>query len=167
MLLRSRRLKAFDSGCIVKMSTEFLTPEAQLENQLKAVATLQAEKSELQTSFEALAAEKMTAVTTALTEAGEASLKSAAFEATIASLQAEKSELCKQLEEALGNQVTASKEAAKVVASLGVKPVAVSPGDEVKSIDPLAIRQDFLKMKPSLEKQAFFKQHQAILTATK
>jgi hypothetical protein len=31
----------------------------------------------------------------------------------------------------------------------------------------VAIRQDFLKMSPGLEKQAFFKKHQAILTATK
>lgn len=158
---------AFDSCCIAKMSTEFLTPEAQLEVQLKAVASLQAEKSELQTSFEALAAEKMAAVTEATAKAEEAIVKATALEATIASLQAEKAELAKQLDEALGNQVTASKEAAKVVASLGIKPVAVTPGDEVQTVDPVAIRQEFLKMKPSLEKQAFFKKHQAILTATK
>lgn len=149
------------------MSTEFLTPEAQLEIQLKAVASLQAEKFELQASFESLVSEKIAVASDAKSNLDEATLKATGLEATIASLQAEKAELTKQLDEALGNQVTASKEAAKVVASLGVKPVAVSPGDELKTIDPMAIRQDFLKMQPGLEKQAFFKQHQAILTATK
>ena len=149
------------------MSQEFLTPEAQLETQLKAVASLQAEKSELQTDYEALASEKLAVAADFQAKLDEATTKATALEATIASLQAEREHLSKQLNDALANQVTASKEAAKVVASLGVKPVAVSPGDEVQAIDPVAIRQEFLKMKPGLEKQAFFKQHQAILTATK
>ncbi len=159
--------RAFDSGCTDKMSQEFLTPEAQLENQLKAVACLQAEKSELQTSFEALASEKIALAADFQAKLDEASTKVTDLQGTIASLQAEREELSKQLNAALANQITASKEAAKVVASLGIKPVAVSPGDEVQAIDPVAIRQEFLKMKPGLEKQAFFKQHQAILTATK
>lgn len=159
--------KAFDSGCTVKMSQEFLTPEAQLETQLKAVACLQAEKSELQTSFEALASEKIALAADFQAKLDEANTKVTDLQGTIASLQAEREELTKHLNDALANQITASKEAAKVVASLGVKPVAVSPADEAQVIDPVAIRQEFLKMKPGLEKQAFFKQHQAILTATK
>lgn len=149
------------------MSQEILTPEAQLEVQLKAVACLQAEKSELQTSFEALASEKIALAADFQAKLDEASTKVTDLQGTIASLQAEREELSKQLNAALANQITASKEAAKVVASLGVKPLAVSPGDEAQAVDPVAIRQEFLKMKPGLEKQAFFKQHFAILTATK
>jgi len=149
------------------MSQEILTPEAQLEAQLKAVASLQTEKAELQTTFEALASEKIASTADATFKIQEATDKATALEASVLSLQAEKSELMKQLDEALANQITASKEAAKVVASLGVKPLAISPGDEVQDVDPVAIRQEFLRMKPSIEKQAFFKKHQAILTATK
>ena len=149
------------------MSQEFLTPEAQLETQLKAVASLQAEKSELQTDYEALASEKLAVAADFQAKLDEATTKATDLQATIVSLQAEREELSKHLNDALANQITASKEAAKVVASLGVKPVAVSPGDEAQVIDPVAIRQDFLKMSPGLEKQAFFKKHQAILTATK
>jgi chromosome segregation ATPase len=149
------------------MSQEFLTPEAQLENQLKAVASLQSEKAELQTSFENLASEKIAISCDLTAKVEEANAKGTALEAELASVQAEKAELSKQLEAALANQITASKEAAKVVASLGVKPVAVSPGDEAQAVDPMTIRQDFLKMTPGLDKQAFFKKHQAILTATK
>lgn len=162
-----REAKAFDSGCTVKMSQEILTPEAQLEAQLKAVASLQTEKAELQTIFEALASENIAVAADATFKIQEATDKATALEATISSLQAEKAELAKALDEALLNQITASKEAAKVVASLGVKPLAISPGDEVEAVDPVAIRQEFLRMKPSIEKQAFFKKHQAILTATK
>ena len=149
------------------MSQEILTPEAQLENQLKAVASLQAEKSEMQTAFEALASEKIAVAADAQVKIDEATAKAVALESTVASLQAEKAELAKQLEAALANQITASKEAAKVVASLGVKPLAVSPGDDAQAVDPVAVRTEFLKMKPGVEKQAFFKQHFAILTATK
>jgi hypothetical protein len=100
-------------------------------------------------------------------EATEAQKKLADAESIIATLTGEKDTLAKQLAEAQANQITASKEAAKVVASLGVKPLAVSPGDDAQAVDPVAVRQEFLKMKPGLEKQAFFKQHFAILTATK
>lgn len=162
-----KEAQAFDSGCTVKMSQEILTPEAQLEVQLKAVASLQTEKAELQADYEALASEKIAVAADAQAKMDEVTAKAVALEATVASLQAEKAELSKQLEAALANQITASKEAAKVVASLGVKPLAVSPGDEAQAVDPVAIRQEFLKMKPGLEKQAFFKQHFAILTATK
>jgi hypothetical protein len=162
-----KEAQAFDSGCTDKMSQEFLTPEAQLETQLKAVASLQVEKAELQADYEALASEKLSQAAEVQAKVEEATAKAVTLEAAVASLQAEKAELVKQLEAALANQITASKEAAKVVASLGVKPLAISPGDEVQAVDPVAIRTEFLKMKPGLEKQAFFKQHFAILTATK
>ena len=159
--------KAIDSGCIVKMSTEFLTPEAKLESQAKSLALVMAEKAELQTSFEALVSEKIAVSADADAKLAEVTTKASGLMETITALEAEKASLTAQLETALGNQVSASKEAAKVVASLGIKPVAISPSDEVQVTDPVTIRQDFLKMKPGLDKQAFFKQHQIILTATK
>ena len=95
----------------------------------------------------------------------------AASKAILGAVQAEKAELQKQLAEALANQVTASKEAAKIAASVGISPVAVSPGDELAATDAKpdadAIRETFLGMKPGAERQAFFRKHLAVLTATK
>ena len=143
------------------MATEIttLTPEAQVEKLAASLATIQAEKSELQKTFEALASEKMAV-------ADEATKLKADFEAHKLQAETEKAELSKLLTEAQTNQVTASKEAAKVISTLGMKPVEVSPADKLATeevTDAKAVWTTFLKMASGTEKQAFFRKHKAIL----
>lgn len=162
---------AFDSKRISKMDNKTLTIEDQLAASKAILGAVQAEKAELQVAFEALAAEKLAAVAE-VTKAAEANkLTVEALEQKLAGFEAEKAELQKQLAEALSNQVSASKEAAKIAASVGISPVAVSPADDLSATQakPSAdeIRKTFLGMKPGAERQAFFRQHLAVLTATK
>lgn len=156
-----REAKAFDSKCIDKMATEIttLTPEAQVEKLAASLATIQAEKSELQKSFEVLAAEKMAST-------DEVTKLKAEFDGFKIQAETEKAELSKLLAEAQANQVTASKEAAKVISNLGMKPVDVSPADKLATeevTDAKAIWTTFLKMAAGTEKQAFFRKHKAVL----
>ena len=143
------------------MATEIttLTPEAQVEKLASSLATIQAEKSELQKSFEALAAEKMAST-------DEATKLKAEFDSFKIQAETEKAELSKLLAEAQANQVTASKEAAKVISNLGMKPVDVSPADKLATeevTDAKAVWTTFLKMASGTEKQAFFRKHKAVL----
>lgn len=152
------------------MANEILTIEDQLANSKAILGAVQAEKTELQGAFEALAAEKMAALAevTKVAESNKQTIE--ALEQKLAGFEAEKAELQKQLAAALTNQVTASKEAAKIAASVGISPVAVSPGDEVVAdAAPSAeqIRSTFLGMKPGADRQAYFRKHLAVLTATK
>lgn len=152
------------------MANEILTIEDQLAASKTVLGAVQAEKAELQVAFEALAAEKMAALAevTKVAESNKQTIE--ALEQKVAGFEAEKAELHKQLAAALANQVTASKEAAKIAASVGISPVAVSPGDEVAADakpDVEAIRKTFLGMKPGAERQAYFRQHFAVLTAAK
>jgi outer membrane murein-binding lipoprotein Lpp len=139
--------------------TTSLTPEAQVEKLATSLTGLQAEKADLQKSFEALASEKMAI-------ADEATKLKAEFEAHKLKAETEKAELSKLLAEAQANQVTASKEAAKVISSLGMKPVDVSPADKLASeeaADAKSIWTAFLKLQPGTDKQAYFRKHKAIL----
>lgn len=136
-----------------------LTPEAQVEKLASSLATIQAEKSELQKTFEALAAEKMAV-------SDEATKLKAEMETFKIQAEAEKAELTKLLADAQASQVTASKEAAKVISNLGMKPVEISPADKSatdEALDAKAVWAGFLKMKAGTEKQAFFRKHKAIL----
>ena len=136
-----------------------LTPEAQVEKLAASLATIQAEKSELQKTFEALASEKMAV-------ADEATKLKADFEAHKLQAETEKAELSTLLAQAQATQVTASKEAAKVISSLGMKPVEISPADKSaneEALDAKAVWSAFVKMKAGTEKQAFFRKHKAIL----
>lgn len=165
--------KAFDSNCIDKMSKEIpTTVEDKLAEAGSIVEALKAEKLELQASFEKLAAEKLSGLNEATAKLATAEAKITELEAQLKALEADKSTLKDQLADALANQVTASKEAAKIVASLGTNPVAVSPADEAKAEADQKksdedIRATFLKMAAGPDRQAFFIKHQAILTATR
>jgi hypothetical protein len=153
------------------METKSLTIEDQLAASNAILGAVQAEKAELQVAFEALAAEKMAALAevTKVAEANKQTIEG--LENKLAGFETEKAELQKQLAEALANQVSASKEAAKIAASVGISPVAVSPADDLTAVaaKPSAdeIRKTFLGMKAGAERQAFFRQHITILTATK
>jgi len=159
--------KAFDHWCINKMATEITssTPEEMVTQLNATLGTAQAEHSELKKAFEALAAEKMASTEAIKLEATEAQKKLADAESIIATLTGEKDTLAKQLAEAQANQITASKEAAKVVASLGVKPVANSPAADAlaEAQDAKQIFASFMAMKPGAERQAFFQKHKSII----
>jgi hypothetical protein len=153
------------------METKTLTIEDQLAASNAILGAVQAEKAELQVAFETLAAEKLAAVAEVSKAAEANKLTVEALEQKLAGFEAEKAELQKQLAEALANQVSASKEAAKIASSVGISPVAVSPADDLSASqvkpDAEQIRKTFLGMKPGAERQAFFRQHLAVLTATK
>ena len=149
------------------MATEITssTPEEMVTQLNATLGTAQAEHSELKKAFEALAAEKMASTEAIKLEATEATKKLADAESIIAILTGEKDTLAKQLAEAQANQITASKEAAKVVASLGVKPVANSPAADAlaEAQDAKQIFASFMAMKPGAERQAFFQKHKSII----
>ena len=147
---------------------------ASIEEQfLKAQADLTAaiaERCDLQANFEKLVADNDSALAAvkAEAEANAAALNEA--KAALAALESEKAELLKQIEAAMQGQVSAAKEAAKIAASVGCVPAALSPADEAKAQPEASaadIRKAFLGMKPGPEKSAFFAAHRAILTATR
>jgi hypothetical protein len=147
---------------------------ASIEEQfLKAQADLSAsvaERCDLQANFEKLVADNDTALAAVKAEAEAANLALTEAKAALAALESDKAELLKQIEAAMQGQVSASKEAAKIAASVGCKPAALSPADEGKADNQASaedIRKAFLGMKPGPDKSAFFAAHRAILTATR
>lgn len=160
-----REAQAFDRDRKVMASIE--------EQFLKAQADLSAaiaERADLQANFEKLVADNDTALAAVKAEAEAANLALTEAKAALAALESEKAELLKQIEAAMQGQVSASKEAAKIAASVGCVPAALSPADEAKAQPEASaadIRKAFLGMKPGPEKSAFFAAHRAILTATR
>lgn len=153
-----REAQAFDSRRNDKMASEIT---ASIEDQL---ASALAEKAELQTSFETLASSNVAKVTELEGKLAESTKQIEDLQAKLTALESDKTALKASLEEALSNQVSASKEAAKIVASLGTTPVAASPADDaVESQDAATIKATFLKMKPGAEKTAFFNAHKRTL----
>ena len=147
---------------------------ASIEEQfLKAQADLSAavaERCDLQANFEKLVADNDTALASVKAEAEAANLALTEAKAALAALESDKAELLKQIEAAMQGQVSASKEAAKIAASVGCKPAALSPADEGKADNQASaedIRKAFLGMNPGPDKSAFFAAHRAILTATR
>jgi len=147
---------------------------ASIEEQfLKAQAELNAaiaERCDLQANFEKLVSDSDAALAAAKAEAEANAAALTEAKAALAALESDKAELLKQIEAAMQGQVSASKEAAKIAASVGCKPAALSPADEGKPDAQASaedIRKAFLAMKPSPEKSAFFAAHRAILTATR
>ena len=147
---------------------------ASIEEQfLKAQADLSAavaERCDLQANFEKLVADNDTALAAVKAEAEAATLALTEAKAALAALESDKAELLKQIEAAMQGQVSASKEAAKIAASVGCKPAALSPADEGQADNQASaedIRKAFLGMKPGPDKSAFFSAHRAILTATR
>lgn len=160
-----REAQAFDRERKVMDSIE-----AQL---IKAQADLSAsvaERCDLQANFEKLVADSDTALAAAKAEAEANAAALTEAKAALAALESDKAELLKQIEAAMQGQVSASKEAAKIAASVGCKPAALSPADEGKPDTQASaeeIRKAFLGMKPGPDKSAFFAAHRAILTATR
>jgi len=147
---------------------------ASIEEQfLKAQAELNAaiaERCDLQANFEKLVSDSDAALASVKAEAEAANLALTEAKAALTALESDKAELLKQIEAAMQGQVSASKEAAKIAASVGCKPAALSPADEGKADTQASaeeIRKAFLGMKPGPDKSAFFAAHRAILTATR
>lgn len=155
---------AFDSTCIDKMATI----EQQLTDTLSVLATITSERDDLRASFEKLVSEKETSVseTKAMLETSDKAI--AEMTKQIEALAAENANLQKKLQEIADANVTAGKIAANMAASVGIAPVAVTPGDQPQETkDANAIRQEFMNMKPGLEKNAFFKAHMSVLTSVR
>jgi chromosome segregation ATPase len=147
---------------------------ASIEEQfLKAQGDLSAaiaERADLQANFEKLVADNDTALAAVKVEAEANAAALTEAKAAIAALESDKAELLKQIEAAMQGQVSAAKEAAKIAASVGCVPAALSPADEGKPDQQASaeeIRKAFLGMKPGPAKSAFFAAHRAILTATR
>ena len=147
---------------------------ASIEEQfLKAQAELTAaiaERCDLQANFEKLVSDSDAAIASAKAEAEANAAALTEAKAALAALESDKAELIKQIEAAMQGQVSASKEAAKIAASVGCKAAALSPADEGKPDQQASaeeIRKAFLGMKPGPAKSAYFAAHRAILTATR
>ena len=136
-----------------------MTIEEQLLAATAAISGITAERDDLRATVEKLtvgAASELEALKV------EAAAKDAKLTELTAALEAavKDSESLKALvAEHEASKVSASKEAAKIVASVGVAPVEISPADYTeKSVEQ--IREEYSAMKPSAERVAFLKKHQ-------
>lgn len=153
---------SFDSDCIVKpMAKDILTTEDKLAASMQELAAAKSELTELQTGFEKLAAEKVASLSAADSQLAAVNTQLAEANTKLQAAVAEAAELKAQLETALANQISATKEAAKIVRSVGIEAAAISPADEAKAAadekkSADEIKKQFLAMKPSPERAAFF-----------
>jgi len=138
---KAESLNAIDQQSKFKTSMSKLTPEAEVL-ELRTVATaLTAERDDLRATVEKLtvgAADELTAVKADVVTK-EAMIADLNGRLEIAAKEAES--LKAIIAEAQANKVTASQEAAKIVASVGVEPVASAPGTEAPAgpVDHLAV----------------------------
>lgn len=154
----------FDSNCIVKMATI----EQQLNDTLSLLASATSERDELRASFEKLVSEKETTSAEAKSMIETSDKAIAEMTKQIEALAAENANLQKKMQEMADANVTAGKIAANMASSVGIAPVSVTPGDQPQETkDANAIRQEFMNMKPGLEKNAFFKAHMSVLTSVR
>jgi chromosome segregation ATPase len=129
-----------------------------------------AERADLQANFEKLVADNDSTLAAVKAEAEANATAAIEAKAALAALESDKAELLKQIEAAMQGQISASKEAAKIAASVGCKPAAISPADEAQAKPDASaedIRKDFLAMKPGAERNAFFQANRAVLTAVR
>ena len=135
-----------------------ITPEAEVL-ELRTVATaLTAERDDLRATVEKLtvgAADELTAVKADVVTK-EAMIADLNGRLEIAAKEAES--LKAIIAEAQANKVTASQEAAKIVASVGVEPVASAPGTEAPAgpVDHLAVFNSLTDPKAKAE---YFAKH--------
>lgn len=127
-----------------------------------ANAALVTERDELRTAFEALAAEKTTAVEAVTSEVAAKDAKLAELTVAIDGLTAERAELVAKIAALEGSAVSASVEAAKVCASVGVAPVESAP--ESAPAQKLGIVEQYLALSGA-ERTAFFMKHGAAIKA--
>jgi seryl-tRNA synthetase len=127
-----------------------------------ANASLVTERDELRTAFEALAAEKTTAVEAVTSEVAAKDAKLAELTVAIDGLTAERAELVAKIAALEGSAVSASVEAAKVCASVGVAPVESAP--ESAPAQKLGIVEQYLALSGA-ERTAFFMKHGAAIKA--
>jgi chromosome segregation ATPase len=144
--------------------------EEQFSQAKVALANAIAERADLQANFEKLVADNDSALAAVKAEAEANAAAASEAKAALAALESDKAELLKQIEAAMQGQISASKEAAKIAASVGCKPAAISPADETQAKPEASaedIRKAFLAMKPGAEKAAFFQANRAVLTAVR
>lgn len=125
-------------------------------------AALVTERDELRTAFEALAAEKTTAVEAVTNEVAAKDAKLAELTVAIDGLTKERAELVAKISALEDNAVTASIEAAKVCASVGVNPVESAP--ESAPVQKLGIVEQYLALSGA-ERTAFFAANGAAIKA--
>lgn len=138
---KAESLNAIDQLSKFKTSMSKITPEAEVAELRTVALALTAERDDLRATVEKLtvgAADELTAVK------AEVVTK----DAMLADLNARLEISAKEIDslkaiiaEAQANKVTASQEAAKIVASVGVEPVASAPGAEAPAgpVDHLAV----------------------------
>jgi seryl-tRNA synthetase len=146
-----------------KQSNYKMTIEEQLSTVETLAQALTAERDDLRSTVEKLtvgAADELTAVKAeVVTKDARISELTVAFEAATAEIATLKA-LVSDLE---ASKVSASKEAANIVAKTGSQPVlAEQPSVQTeKSVEQ--IREEYSTMKPSAERVAFLKKHQAAI----
>jgi len=127
-----------------------------------ANAALVTERDELRTAFEALVAEKTSAVDTVAAEAAAKDTKISELTVAIDGLTAERAELVAKIAALEAGKVSASTEAAKIAASVGVAPVESAP--ESTAAPKLSVVEQYLALSGN-ERTAFFNANKAAIFA--
>jgi hypothetical protein len=142
-----------------------MTIEEQLNDALAASVTLAVERDDLRATVEKLtvgAADELTAIKA---DVSAKDARNAELTAAVDGLAADNVTLKALVAELQAGKVSASKEAAKIAASVGVSPVQISPADADKAspeaVDHVAA---FLALPVgSVERSAYFKAHKTVI----
>lgn len=138
----------------MELTPEELIASLKAENESTKNALAQAEAS-LSSFSEKFKSEQDNAL--ALAE------KISGLEAKVATLEAEKIEALKSISALEAQAKTVETQAAKIAASCGVNPVAVSPAASAPSMSRMEAVAELSKIQDPAEKQKFFAQHQKVL----
>lgn len=124
-----------------------MTIEEQLSKKTIDLASAITERDEIRVAMENIVAKEQT-------ELKELNEKVGSLGSQVETLLTEKADLLKQIAELQNEKVSASVEAAKIVASVGVSPVEMSPAEQnTKSVSHL---ETFLAMSPGPDRTSYY-----------
>jgi hypothetical protein len=152
--------KAFDQSAKFKNIMSKLTPEAELNDLRIASAALLTERDDLRATVEKLTVGAADELTAAKADIAAKDARIAELTAELDKLQATAASVQEHAEAVKASVESAAKQAADIVASTGVEPVAIVPATVEPSVqvDHLAA---FMAMPAGKERDSYFKAHKA------
>lgn len=141
----------YDQKNVKKVSKKYIymTIEQELSNKCIELNSAIIERDEIRVAMENLVSKESVDLKGALE-------KVETLSTDLDKLNAEKTELLKQVEELQKNKISASMEAAKIVASVGVSPVEVSPVEDNSSAKKVTHLETFLSMQPGYDRTSYY-----------
>jgi ribonucleotide monophosphatase NagD (HAD superfamily) len=151
---------AFDRSSKFKKTMSKLTPEAELNDLRVAAAALLSERDDLRATVEKLTVGAADELTAAKADIVAKDARIAELTAELEKLQAASAAVQEQAAAVKASVESAAKQAADIVASTGIDPVAVVPAanEPAAKVDHLAA---FMGMAPGKERDTYFKAHKA------